>query len=263
MTNEWDAAAPVYEDQFEKVTSTTVGRLVAWLTPGAGTTFADVACGPGTVSMQLAAKGATVRASDFSPEMVKRATARAAEAGLADRVTVEVADAAALALADNEVDGAVSNFGVIFCPDVDRALQELSRVTRAGGRLAITAWTTEATNGWTTLLAEDYETELGFAIPARPMYRWSSAGELRDALVAAGWTDVAIDVVDFPPTMHAPDAVAEALTTPASRLALASLTDERMAALRAYLLRRGRELFGGAEVPLPRQAWLARGMSAA
>ncbi|HVT75423.1 MAG TPA: methyltransferase domain-containing protein [Acidimicrobiales bacterium] len=258
MTNEWDAAAPVYEDQFEQVTGTTVPRLVEWLEPRAGLTFADVACGPGTVAMALAERGAAVWVSDFSAEMVKRALARAAERGFS-AVSGDVADAASLPLPDGTVDGAVSNFGVIFCPDIAGALHELGRVTRPGGHLAITAWTTEAANGWTTLLADDYADELGFSVPPRPMYRWGSARELRKALDDAGWHSIDIVTVDFEPTRHAPDDVGDALTTPATRLALASLNDAQVDALRAYLVRRGRELFGGEPVPLPRQAWLARG----
>jgi ubiquinone/menaquinone biosynthesis C-methylase UbiE len=259
VTNEWDAAASTYEDQFEKVTSATVNRLVDWLEPRDGVTITDVACGPGTVTVRLAERGAAVRASDFSAEMVKRATARAAELGFGDRVAVEVADAASLPLADDSVDGAVSNFGIIFCPDIDGALREFTRVTRAGGRLAMTAWTTERANGWTTLLADDYGAELGFTIPPRPMYRWPSADDFRAALTRASWQEVEIETVDFDPTVHESDHVADALTTPASRLVMASLTPGQVTALGDYLVRRGRELFGGAPVPLPRQAWVARG----
>ena len=261
MENEWDAAASVYEDQFEKVTTQTLARLVDWLAPRDGLTFADVACGPGTVSMQLAARGATVRASDFSDEMVKRANGRASELGVAALVRAEVADAAALPLNDDSVDGAVSNFGVIFCPDIDGALRELARVTRAGGRLAMTAWTTPRANGWTTLLADDYASELGFAIPSRTMYRWESSDEMSAALARASWHDITIDVVDFVPKNHAPDDIGEALTTPASRQSLESLSAEQIETLRLYLVRRAHELFGGEHVPLPRQAWLARGVA--
>ena len=259
VTNEWDAAASTYEEQFEKVTSTTADRLVAWLEPRDGVTFTDVACGPGTVTMQLAARGAAVRASDFSTEMVKRATARAAELGFADRVVVEVADAASLPLADDSVDGAVSNFGIIFCPDIDGALGEFARVTRGGGRLTMTAWTTEQANGWTTLLADDAAAELGFAIPPRPMYRWASDDDLRGALVRAGWHNVAIETVDFASALHEPEKLGETLTTPATRVTLESLSADQVARLADYLVRRGRELFGGEPVPLPRQAWVARG----
>jgi 2-polyprenyl-3-methyl-5-hydroxy-6-metoxy-1,4-benzoquinol methylase len=81
VANEWDATAAVYEDQFEQVTGTTVPRLVEWLAPSDGKTFADVACGPGVVTMALAERGAFVRASDFSDGMVQRATAPPPSAG--------------------------------------------------------------------------------------------------------------------------------------------------------------------------------------
>jgi SAM-dependent methyltransferase len=261
VTNEWDAAAGVYEDQFEVVTSTTVGRLLDWIAPAPGMVVADAACGPGTVSVQLAASGASVRASDFSEGMVSRARQRAAELSFDALIEVEVADAASLPLDDDAVDGAVSNFGVIFCPEIDAALHELARVTHADGRLAITAWTSEKTNGWTTLLAADYADELGFAVPVRPMYRWAEEGDFRAALDRAGWRAVEIETIDFAPKLLDPEDMGEALTTPATRIAIASLTDAQVEALAAYLCRRGREVYGGAPVPLPRQAWLARGVA--
>jgi hypothetical protein len=93
------------------------------------------------------------------------------------------------------------------------------------------------------------------------MYRWSSADGLAAALARAGWHDIEVDTVDFDPKLYSPDDMSEVITTPATRVALATLSDEQIRALVAYLERRGRQLFGGQMVPLPRQAWQARGVA--
>jgi SAM-dependent methyltransferase len=259
VTNEWDAAASDYAANWEKTTGYTVERLVDWVALHDGATVADVACGPGTVTVALLARGARVAASDFSPGMIDALRARVGEdAG----VEAEVADAAALPYGDDTMDGAVSNFGVIFCPQIDDALRELTRVTKPAGRLAMTAWTTEARNGWTTLLDEDRGASLEFPLPERPAYRWANALDFARTLERAGWRELTIDTVDFPPHMlPSADHAGEALNSPATRLALQSMPQAHIAALAAHLVERARTLYGEGEVPLPRQAWLARGVA--
>jgi ubiquinone/menaquinone biosynthesis C-methylase UbiE len=259
MTNEWDAAAPEYAASWETTTGYTVERLLDWLAPGEGTTFADVACGPGTVTVALLARGARVHAVDFSAGMIEELRTRVDGLGLADRVESDVADAASLPLGDDSVDGAVSNFGVIFCPDIDAALRELVRVTKPGGRLAMTAWTTETKNGWTTLLGDDHEAVLGYALPPRSAYRWTSEDDFAAALARAGWRDVTLEAIEFPPpTYPTADDVRHAIETPATKTMLAPLTDEQRERLADYLVDRAKNRFGDGEVSLPRQAWLAR-----
>ncbi len=73
---------------------------------------------------------------DFLPEMVRRATAAAAEAGLSNVRFVE-GEIEALPLPDASVDVVISNGVVNLSPRKVRALAEAFRVLRAGGRLAI------------------------------------------------------------------------------------------------------------------------------
>lgn len=88
----------------------------------------EVGCGTGWLSRRIADElGAGVVAIDQSERMVELAR----EIG----VDARVGDVESLAFADGEFDVAVAAWMLYHVPDVDRALGELARVLRPGGRL--------------------------------------------------------------------------------------------------------------------------------
>jgi ubiquinone/menaquinone biosynthesis C-methylase UbiE len=58
-------------------------------------------------------------------------------------MTFQVADVEDLPFADASFDVVVSTFGAMFAPDHQRTADEMLRVLRLGGRLAMTNWTPE------------------------------------------------------------------------------------------------------------------------
>ena len=106
---------------------------------GAGERFLDLACGTGGVALIAARAGADVVGLDISPDQLAKARAAAEDAGLTIRF--DEGDAQALPYADASFDAVASAFGVIFAPTTKRAADELTRVCRAGARIAITSWT--------------------------------------------------------------------------------------------------------------------------
>ena len=105
----------------------------------AGSRVLDVAAGNGNVSLAAARRGGVVTATDYVPELLEHAAARAEAEGL--RIATQPADAEALPLGDGEFDVVVSTFGVMFTPDQERAASELQRVCRSGGRIGLANWT--------------------------------------------------------------------------------------------------------------------------
>jgi demethylmenaquinone methyltransferase / 2-methoxy-6-polyprenyl-1,4-benzoquinol methylase len=99
----------------------------------------DVATGTGDLAIAIARArpGATVIGLDPSREMLAVAAAKLARAGLTDRVTLRDGDAQALPFASCELDAATIAFGIRNVPDRPRALREMARVVRPGGRIAI------------------------------------------------------------------------------------------------------------------------------
>jgi SAM-dependent methyltransferase len=88
----------------------------------------EVGCGPGELSARIRDElGAEVVAVDLSPRMVELARGRGVDA--------RVGDVQALAFADAAFDCAVAAWMLYHVPDLDRALAELRRVLRPGGRL--------------------------------------------------------------------------------------------------------------------------------
>jgi SAM-dependent methyltransferase len=104
-----------------------------------GTRFLDVACGSGGLSIPAARLGAHVTATDLSPVMIQRLEARARQEGLSN-LEARVMDGHALDLENDTFDVSGSQFGVMSFPDLPRALGELVRVTRPGGRVLMVAF---------------------------------------------------------------------------------------------------------------------------
>ena len=108
---------------------------------GAGDRVLDVAAGTGSVAIPAAQTGASVVASDLTPELLGTGQAIAAERG----VTLEwqEANAEEMPFADNEFDAVLSSIGVMFAPHHRLAADELVRVCKPGGRIGVISWTPE------------------------------------------------------------------------------------------------------------------------
>ena len=83
----------------------------------------------------LASHGARVTGIDISPVAVDRGRRRAADTGLADRVTFEVMDAESLRFDDQSFD-LVCGAGILHHLDLDRAYAEIARVLAPAGAAA-------------------------------------------------------------------------------------------------------------------------------
>jgi SAM-dependent methyltransferase len=88
----------------------------------------EVGCGTGAFAQRCAEElGCEVIALDASPEMVRTTAARGIDA--------RIGDVRQLPFADGSFDCAVAAWMLYHVTDVDRALAELARVLRPGGRL--------------------------------------------------------------------------------------------------------------------------------
>ena len=139
----FDGIAPRY-DLLNRLLSFGVDRrwrkkTVAALALGPGGRALDLATGTADVALSIAAAypDTEVVGVDPSTGMLDMGHRKIEQRALGERVTLEVGDAQALRFADRSFDAVCIAFGIRNVPDRARALREMARVTRLGGRIAI------------------------------------------------------------------------------------------------------------------------------
>jgi SAM-dependent methyltransferase len=127
-----------YEPYIGRWSRVVAGEFVAWLGAGDGAAWLDVGCGTGALSQAVleAADPSLVVGADPSVGFLTHARARLG----GGRARFVAADARALPVADARFDVVVSGLVLNFVPDPARAVREMARATRAGGRVAAYVW---------------------------------------------------------------------------------------------------------------------------
>jgi SAM-dependent methyltransferase len=160
----------------------------------------DVAAGAGNAAIPAALTGASVVASDLTPELLESGAHAAQERG----ATLEwrQADAEALPFGDAEFDVVTSCLGVMFAPHHQAAADELIRVTRPGGRIGLLSWTPEGFIGQMFATMRPFVPAPPAGVQAPPL--WGDEKHVRDLLgdrvaeVQARRQTVRVDQFDRP-----------------------------------------------------------------
>jgi len=130
----FDRIAPVY-DAMNRTMTAGLDRRWRRATAAAvvlpGDAVLDACCGTGDLAIACANAGGRVTGLDFSERMLERARRKAPE------LEWVAGDMLALPFPDGSFDAATVGFGARNVEDLDKALRELRRVLRGGGRLGI------------------------------------------------------------------------------------------------------------------------------
>src|SRR6185369_4677884 len=129
----------------------------------------------GNASIPAAQRGASVTASDLTPELLEAGRHRAEGAGVS--LGWAEADAEHLPFDDASFDVVISSIGVMFAPHHQAAADELVRVCRPGGTLGLLSWTPEG------FIGQMFATMKPYAPPpppgAQPPPLWGRADHVR------------------------------------------------------------------------------------
>jgi len=204
---QWEAAAgawhtwgPAIEHWLRAATTTMLDD--AHLT--SGLRVLDIAAGAGGQTLAAARRvgpSGHVLATDISPAILEFAAGAAEQAGIGNVETL-VADGEDLsAVQDDSYDAAISRVGLIYFPDQHRALTEICRKLRAGGRLSSVVYSTADRNGFFAVPVAIIRRIAGLPAPAPGLpgpFSLGTPGVAERAYAAAGLVDVTVTAVPSP-----------------------------------------------------------------
>ena len=132
----WDSVAGVYDlfvNVVNRKTHLALREIVANLIQP-GDNVLECACGTGLLTEVIAQKCGHLTATDYAPKMLARAEKNCAAFS---NIAFEQADIISLAYPDNRFDAVVAGNVIHLLDEPMKALGELDRVCRPGGRLII------------------------------------------------------------------------------------------------------------------------------
>ena len=128
-------------DTHSYVTRSELRRFAHEVQVAPGDTLIDLACGRGGPGLFIAAEtGAELIGVDISDSAVDAARARARAISLDQRAVFRVGTFEDTGLKTAAGDALMSVDSLLFTPDKRRAIAEMARVCRLGGRLVFTSW---------------------------------------------------------------------------------------------------------------------------
>lgn len=149
----WDRAACDYEELWQAQLASAHMQLLASASLAPGEHVLDVACGTGLVTCSAAqAVGLTgqVLGVDLSGRMIDAARQLAGKRRV-ENASFARMDAELLQLPDASFDAALCALGLMYMPDPEKAVREMMRVLRPGGRLGLAVWGERSHCGWAAL----------------------------------------------------------------------------------------------------------------
>lgn len=198
VRKEWTDAAPLWQKWNHKfvIQTRAVTELVvrsAAVLPGMR--VLDLASGTGEPALSLArAVGAQghVVATDLVPEMIEAARQNAAAQGLTN-IECRLADAEALPFSNAEFDRVTCRFGIMFFPNIPKAMAEIRRVLKPGGRVCFAVFASLEENPIFGVSLGPFLKRVKMPPPppdAPHIFRFADEHKLAAALSSAGFSEV-------------------------------------------------------------------------
>jgi ubiquinone/menaquinone biosynthesis C-methylase UbiE len=166
-----------------------------------GSQVLDLGAGTGDQTLMAARRigpGGMVLATDISASMLAL-TQEAARAADLPNVQTRVMDAQRLELESGSFDAAIARFSLQFIPDVQRALAEVRRVLKPGGRFAAVVFSAVERNPFRAAPQAIASRLAGKQFPESGPGQWALNDPTtpRDAFQQAGFRDVDVRPVPF------------------------------------------------------------------
>lgn len=163
----------------------------------------DVAAGAGEQTITAAkrvGKSGYVLATDISSNILEYAKEIAIQNGLKN-IETKVMDGENLTLEDEKFDAVISRVGLIYFPDQHRALKEMLRVLKPGGKVAAIVYSTPEKNKFFSIPVSIIRNRAKLAPPLSGQpgpFSLGSEGVIEKLFLTAGFINVRSEYVDSP-----------------------------------------------------------------
>ncbi len=205
---EWTGAVPLWQkwnQKFAIQTRAATELVLRGAELASGMKVLDLASGTGEPALSLArAVGPQGRvvATDLVPQMLEAARQNAAAQGL-NNIEFHVADAEAMPFSNGEFDRVTCRFGIMFFADIPKAMAEIRRVLKPGGRVCFAVFGSLEENPIFMVSLGPFlkRVKMPPLPPDAPhIFRFADETKLANALSSAGFRDVSTNKqrVNFP-----------------------------------------------------------------
>ncbi len=174
----WSSGGASY-DQISRGIADSIEHCVLRLDPKPGERILDLATGTGWTSRLVAKRGAAVTGTDIAADLLAAARDRARAEGL--DIDYRVGDAEELPFGDGAFDAVVSTCGIMFASRPEAAATEVVRVTRKGGRVALTTWLPDSNLFKMFMVMKPYMPAPPTPAPPSP-FEWGRPERVRELL---------------------------------------------------------------------------------
>lgn len=204
--DQWQAAAEAWY-RWSPTLNQWLGKATDTMLELAGITSGyrvlDIAAGAGEQSITAARKVASsgyVLATDISPNILEYAKQMAQRAGL-NNIETKVMDGENLTLEDETFDAVISRVGLIYFPDQQKALKEMLRVLKPGGKVAAIVYSTPEKNKFFSVPVSIIRNraKLPPPLPGQPgPFSLGAEGVIEKTFSQAGFKNVKSEVINSP-----------------------------------------------------------------
>jgi ubiquinone/menaquinone biosynthesis C-methylase UbiE len=262
IRQEWFEAAPYWKKWFDKLSfqSRSATDLVvqgARLSPDLH--VLDLASGSGEPALALAkavGAGGRVVATDLVPDMLLIAQENAHARNLSN-MEFRAADAEQLPFASSSFDRVTCRFGLMFFPDVPKALAEIRRVLKPGGRISFLVWGPVQENPLFSVMLEPFlkHVKVPPLDPDAPhVFRFAEEPKLADVFRSAGFHELSVSKhkVSWPwpgPAEESWQAVSE-LAAPFKKM-IAALPPDKIPEVTQEVINGIRRFYDGQQLNFP------------
>ena len=200
VRQDWLGAAPAWKKwyfqlAFQSRQATDLVVQGAAISPGMH--VLDLASGSGEPALSLSAAvgpEGRVTATDLVREMLQIAEENAAARNIKN-IDFRAADAEQLPFPAGLFDRITCRFGIMFVPDIQKALGEMRRVLKPGGRFSFITWGSMEENPLFSTMLRPFLKYVD--VPPPPpdsphVFRFADENKLSDTISAAGFQDVRV-----------------------------------------------------------------------